>query len=459
MDIKIKMQTVLKGEKGCLSKEDIVKGLKKAVVEIVENGGGYYIDQRFLDKLIDKVATEFDSRIPKEYDYEFNRVVAGLMGATCYMPDTFEKLNNKPIENILGIATQVENSGHHSTFGHSFLTLEISGIPKALAMVLNNEKDYNTSEKSARYTKLKDIEPRQNALYSKWVDIFEREIKKLYPDGSNKFFDPEGKKARKLAQENARYMVSAFTNTNMVYSTNFRQLNYIAHWMEAQIAKPENNFYANLRDEMQEFVDWTKDMNLYSAKLTDGKNRNFSLFGDPILKKIYSSNYQGVYKMSIACLAQNQRHRTINSSIDNLRFVNDFGKIKDFYIPPIIRSNEELKNDYLRDIASVSEFLPQGTLLNVNEAGSFGDFILKTDERLCACAQKEIRDLTLMQAREYRDALSEEARTLEDKDLRKVAQKYADKLTKVASGARCKAGYTCKAPCGFLDGINLESEV
>lgn len=296
MDISIKMHTVMKGEKGCLTKEEIVNNLQDSAREFCTEDS--YMGENFT-KFIDRVGDEFAGRIPKIYNYDFNRLVAGLMGATCYMPENFEKLNSKPVENILNIATQVENSGHHSTFGHSFLTLEISGLPKALAMVLNNEKEYNTSEKSARYTVMKDIEPKQNALYEKWVNIFEREIKKLYPDGSNKFFDEKGKKARKLAQENARYLISVFTPTNMEYSTSFRQLNYICHWMEGEIEKPENKFYEQLIPSMQEFVEFCKDRNIYSERLFDGKDRGFSLFDEPVLKTVYSSNYQGMYKMSL----------------------------------------------------------------------------------------------------------------------------------------------------------------
>ena len=144
---------------------------------------------------------------------------------------------------------------------------------------------------------MKDIEPRQNALYDKWVNIFEQEIKKMYPNGSSKFFDENGKKARKLAQENARYLISVFTPTNMVYSTSFRQLNYLCHWFEDEIKQPSNNFYASIVPSMQEFVDFCKDKNLYSDKLDDRKDRTLSLFDEPVLKTIYSSNYQGVYKM------------------------------------------------------------------------------------------------------------------------------------------------------------------
>jgi len=271
--------------------------------------------------------------------------------------------------------------------------------------------------------------------------------------------DENGKKARKLAQENARYLISVFTPTNMVYSTSFRQLNYLCHWFEDEIKQPSNNFYASIVPSMQEFVDFCKDKNLFSDKLDDRKDRTLSLFDEPVLKTIYSSNYQGVYKMSFACLAQEQRHRTIDYSINKFTFVNDFSKITEFYIPPIIAGNERLRDEYLKDIATVAEFLPQGTLLDVSEAGSYKNFILKAKERLCACAQKEIRDLTLVQTKEYANALDDEAETFASEETRKQARRMSNKLTSMSNGSRCRAGYKCKSPCGFIDGINLESLV
>ena len=460
MEIKIKMKSTLEGEKGCFTKEEVAVVVKEILDKYGVNEGYSIGKETFNQIIIDEIANEFANRIPREYGQDLNRMIAGLMGATCYMPETFEILNKKPDENILRIASQVLNNRHHSTYGHSFLTLEISNIPKALAMVLNNEKDYNTSEKSARYTRMHDIEPKQNALYNKWLEIFEEEIKKAYPNGSNPFFDEGGKKARKLAQENARYMISVFNPTNMVYTTNFRQLNYIAHWFEEQIANPENNFYKELIPSMQEFVAWTKENDIYMDKLEDGKQRELSLFGDPMLKTEYSSSYQTTYKMSFACLAQEQRHRTISYNIDKLKFVNDFEKNKEFYIPPILKRNPKLVEEYLKDISSVAECLPQGTLLTVGERGTMENFILKSQERLCACAQKEIRDITINQAGCYLKALKKDSKDEKLDDGQKVTyKKYIDKFSKITKGSRCMSGYECTSPCGFKDGVLLESDI
>ena len=423
----------------------------------------------------------------KPYDLNMNRIVAGLMGATCYMPDTFDKLNSKTEEQVLKIAEIVEANNHHSTFGHSFVTLEISGIPKALAMVLNNEHDYNTSEKSARYTIMKDVEPKQKQLYDKWTQIFKAEIEKRYPSGSNPFFDENGRKAQKLAQENARYMISVFTPTNMVYTVSFRQLNYIAHWMEYQITHPDNAFYEALKQDMQQFVNFCKNNQLFADRLEDHKGRGFQLFGSPLLEEVYSNTFQGSFKMSFACLAQAQRHRTLDHRISSLTFQGDFAKNQEFYVPPIIADNSSLRDEYLSDISSVAYALPQGTMLEVIESGTLENFILEAKERLCSCAQKEIRDLVYNQAKKYLYNLkiklselmsdgeayfAEKQKSLfminvegflKEKELFNqqvsIYEKYIAELENICKGARCKSGYKCTSPCGFKEGIDLESLV
>ena len=414
------------------------------------------------------------------YDLHFNRVVAGLMGSTCYMKDTFEQLQSKSIRNILTIANVVEQNGHHSTFGHSHLTLEISGIPKALAMVLNNEKEYCTSEKSARYTVMTDVEPTQLELYNKWKEIFVEEISKRYGN-CRPFFDAKGTKVEKLAQENARYMISVFTPTNMVYTTSFRQLNYLAHWFEKEIANTNSNsFYAGIKKEMQEFVDLVKENGLYSEFLEDHKDRKLSLFGKGILKdQLSSSVYSIGYAASLACLAQEHRHRTINYHIDEYLFEHSNPV---FFVPPILKDSK-LVNMWHEDAAKVSEFIPQGRLIPIIETGETSDFLLKAMERECAQAQWEIMDKTRQMAKRFSNALGEELKAgkeiiytgfleegllspdeievavLDTNETLKGIEEMKEKFDKLSVGARCTAGYKCTSPCGFAEGINLERKI
>lgn len=392
------------------------------------------------------------------FNNEYNEYLAGLMGGTCYMKDNFETLLAQPAEKHISRGKMVAESGHHSCFGHSHLTLEISGVPKIFAMILNNEKEYNTSEKSGRYTIIKDPNDNEN-LYDKWLDIFTKEIRKIYkPD--NYFTDI---KVKKLAQENARYLNSIYLpGTSLVYTTSYRQLNYLAKWMQDQINKPQNAIYKALKEYFKTFVKFIKDNNLYSESVADdNKGRRFSLFNTAFVKKYYDYTYQTNYKCTFVALADLQRHRTLNYFIDNnsvKNFVN--GKKQDFYIPPIIKNNPELKQEWLTDMKKKSvNDIPQGALINVFESGTFDNFLLKAKERLCSCVQLEVLHIVKKTTKEYTDSLS----SLHYHAVKKPDQKYyLNLLTTIEpfnKGSKCLAGYNCKTPCGFAQGIKCTRKI
>ncbi|MBO5394458.1 MAG: FAD-dependent thymidylate synthase [Clostridia bacterium] len=403
------------------------------------------------------------------YDHYFNQIVAGLMGSTCYMKDTFADLENKRIKDIRVIAKTVENNGHHSTFGHSHLTLEITGIPKLLAMILNNEQEYNTSEKSARYTQMDDIAEDESELFHKWKAIFEKEIARRYAT-KQPFFDAKGVKISKLAQENARYMISSYTPTNMVYTTSFRQFNYICHWFEDVIASNNpNEVYAQLIPYMSEFVQWFKDNGLYGENLADGKDRKLSFFGEPLIKETRNSDVFAIKnELSVAALAQSHRHRTNHHHISEFEF---FNRERKYFVPPIIKGTD-LEPQWLADIKSVEKAFPQGTLLPVVEKGTTSNYLMKAKERVCVLAQKEIRDMTQEQCKEFAKALESEIQQL-DKEMftkdpvmlqllmakKASVQAMLDKFSKMSKTARCTAGYHCTSPCKFGEGVSLTSLV
>ena len=100
--------------------------------------------------------------LPKEEALDFSGKSAGI----CYLPDTLETLFAEPAEKTERRVNGNLQSGHHSVFGHATYNLSFEGIPKILAMILNNEKIYNTSEKSARYTKMEPSEEEKDGVYS-----------------------------------------------------------------------------------------------------------------------------------------------------------------------------------------------------------------------------------------------------------------------------------------------------
>ena len=107
--------------------------------------------------------------MPKDEAVDFSGKSAGI----CYLPDTVETLFAEAPEKTQRRADGNIKSGHHSVFGHPTYNLCLEGIPKILAMILNNEKIYNTSEKSARYTHM-EPSPQEKELNIQNLKIKER---------------------------------------------------------------------------------------------------------------------------------------------------------------------------------------------------------------------------------------------------------------------------------------------
>ena len=357
--------------------------------------------------------------MPKDEAVDFSGKSAGI----CYLPDTLETLFAEAPEKTQRRADGNIKSGHHSVFGHPTYNLSLEGIPKILAMILNNEKIYNTSEKSARYTHM-EPSPQEKELYEKWIEIFKEQILTQYP----KF---EDKRALKLAQENARYLISVFTPaTVMEYTVNFGQLNYIINWAKDYIKNAEeNSFSIKLKETFKEFLAAMPDLEIEGLD-SRNKNRNFSLFAQRKNRnEEFGENYSVTYLASFAQLAQAQRHRTLSYEITLL----DEPK---YYVPPII-AGTNLEKEWLKDISSLKEFFPQGMLVQVNERGTIENFVLKCMERLCGFSQLEIMQETKNIMNKYLEA------TKDKPELYQYLLPYS-------RGARCTfPGWKCDSPCVF----------
>lgn len=357
--------------------------------------------------------------MPKDEAVDFSGKSAGI----CYLPDTVETLFAEAPEKTQRRADGNIKSGHHSVFGHPTYNLCLEGIPKILAMILNNEKIYNTSEKSARYTHM-EPSPQEKELYEKWIEIFKEQILIQYP----KF---EDKRALKLAQENARYLISVFTPaTVMEYTVNFGQLNYIINWAKDYIKNAEENtFSIKLKETLKEFLAAMPDLEIEGLD-SRNKNRNFSLFAKRKNRnEEFGENYSVTYLASFAQLAQAQRHRTLSYEMTLL----DEPK---YYVPSII-AGTKLEKEWLQDISSLKEFFPQGMLVQVNERGTIENFVLKCMERLCGFSQLEIMQETKNIMNKYLEA------TKDKPELYQYLLPYS-------RGARCTfPGWKCDSPCVF----------
>ena len=368
-------------------------------------------------KVIASTKTGYD--LPKQEAIDFSGKSAGI----CYLPDTIETLFAESPEKTARRANNTIKSGHHSVFGHPTYNLILEGIPKILAIILNNEKKYDTSEKSARYTHMEPSEE-EKELYEKWIKIYKKQIVLKYPNF-------EEKRAQKLAQENARYLISIFTPaTIMEYTVSFGQLNYIIGWARDYInSDVDDDFSLRVKDVLKDFLKAIPDLEVKG--LNSGmKNRKFSLFAtDRTRYEEFGENYSINYLASFAQLAQVQRHRTLSYEMKLLQK-------PQYYIPPIIR-NTELEKMWLDDISSLEEFYPQGMMVHVNERGTIENFILKCTERICGAVQLETMEQTMQTLSKYMEGTKDKI-------------ELYNYLLPYSKGARCTfPGWKCNSPCVF----------
>ncbi len=365
-------------------------------------------------------STKIGYELPKEEALDFSGKSAGI----CYLPDNAEKLFLEEEEKTKKRVDRTIKSGHHSVFGHPHYNLLLEGVPKILAMILNNEKVYNTSEKSARYTVMQPSDD-EKELYEKWIEKYQKIISDKYPE-----FDE--KKIKKLAQENARYLISVFTPaTVMEYTTNFCQLNYIIHFCENYIKDENKNskFDIKLKKVFEEFLSQLPNIKVEGLD-ADLKNREFSFFAKRERKEEFGENYCTTYLATFSEFAQAQRHRTLSYEIS-------FLEENQFFVPPIIKGTK-WEEEWKKDIKSLEENFPQGMLIKINERGTVENFVLKCTERLCGAAQLEIMNQTRETMSKYLE---------ETKNTNTEVYEY---LLPYSKGARCTfPRFRCTSPCIF----------
>ena len=379
------------------------------------------------------------------YNKEDAIKLSGKFAGVCYNPEGFRELITEDDAKTMNRVNLTMNNGHLSVYDHQWISFDMQNIPKILAMILNNEHMYTTSEKSARYTKVEKqegsiITDKEIKLYDKWREIFEEKIDEEY---GNVFKEI---KIKKLAQENARYLITVFMPTKMVYTTSLRQINYLATIMFNYVKQADlsNKFERELAKSIQSFLRELNRLNVLEPRLMrNEKNRKVSLFGKNINlnNHYYGDVYSTNYKSSLAYLAQAQRHRTLHY---NMEFLEE----PEFYVPPIISDSVILKNEWKEDMMRVKDVVPQGEIVKIHEAGMQEDFVLKLKERLCSAAQLEI-------ARQTKEILNEYLATVKvtDSDLYEEMEPYSH-------GARCTfSDYECPQPCGFNEGITLKRRI
>lgn len=293
--------------------------------------------------------------------------------------------------------------------------------------------------------------------------------------------------SRKKAQENARYVLSVFTrSTTMGYSTSLRQWNYIYDWCQKFIDQfmprldesyanalagendavtivykgtdtPVTYFERELYFDMLKISNFIYD-NLYVEELRDTKNRYFEFLVNcsgeenhpmqhydlssfepnaytgkfEIDENTHSKDdiidtvYQVAYPASFVHIAQAERHRTLQYFM----FYNPHSKNVNWFVPPVIK-NTKYEDEWIADLESVKDIVPQATQVMIVETGHISKFILKCEERLCSKAQWEIMYQTKLTAERFLEVVKSEHCSM-------VFSTYANKLCNSHGGVATK---------------------
>lgn len=377
-----------------------------------------------------------------EFDKEAAIKYSAKLAGECYEPEGWSKLkseDNKKTEKRIGLTLGLE---HATPYEHIGIGVEIVNLPKILAMVLNNERQCSTSEKSARYTPIDsttdpNISYKEGHLYNKWMDIFRAIIKDKYGYIHN------DSKIEKLAQENARYLVSVFASTKMIHTVPWIQLNRIVSYMLKYMSKENKTDFDNrLIESFKQFINCFEKLNVLDERaMSNRKERELSLFGAKKVEERFGDSYSTNYKGSFVQLAQAHRHRTIEYDME-------FLEEKEYFVPPILTENQALVDEWLYDISSVAYAYPQGEKVSINECGTYGKFILKTKERFCSAALLETMYQTKDTLIKYKKALEEANHWL------------ASDIALYSKGARCTfPDYFCANDCKFAEGKTLVRKI
>lgn len=418
---------------------------------------------------------------PEELDAM--KTFSGKNAGICYLKETFTGAEALSAVKCTNRFLSTTKNGHHSIADHTKIEVLFENCSKMLAIILNSLQDYCTSEKSGRFTEMTGNSPREVELYSKWKGIFRQVLLEQNPtlddkslqgyvraktadetafvvngvcDAYSDLVEQAREKltlpSEKMAKENARYILSIFTHsTTFGYTTSLRQWNYIYDWAKKYLddTTDDNFFDKNLREEMSELMDFI-GANLYVDNLRDTKGRCFEFLTDnagvgkhPISSLDLSVNeievsgvaYTISYFCSYCSIAQLERHRTLKYfMIMDKSCPTEYG----FFTPEFIIGTK-WESEWLEDLLSVKDLIPQATLIKVVETGFIGDFLLKCKERLCGAAQFE----TMTVVHDVADELVRNRHANDVVDA--YVAEFADSDGRLRT--KCEMCGGCKLPC------------
>lgn len=292
--------------------------------------------------------------------------IAGAAASLCYDENTntgLAKYLNETKEEKVKRGKTMINVGHGSPLEHYTVSFVLENISKIQSIILNNQKLYSLTERSFRYTKPSKL----NSNYDKWFNIF-----------------VENNYTKKVAKENARYMLSLFDKISTAYYTmNIRQINVLLRMLEETIyeapqALPVFDLY--IVNELKELYEV---LSIFDLGINKSRYQKLNLFEyeNHVQNNYIHGNTYGVSStISAVGLGQIQRHRTINYFAKPVKFK--------YYIPKCV-SSINMVDDWIKDLQKI--FYPNAICFNIFEEGYVSDFMMKYEIRNTPHVQKEVK--------------------------------------------------------------------
>ena len=133
-----------------------------------------------------QVEDEYEKRTGEKKSYaqimrnEF-LISAGKAAGICYMPDDYFEKGIQDDEKAYKRGIKTLSTGHKTVGEHDHVSF-IMRVPKIICILLNSIQIYNTSEKSSRYTVMKETSEKPSKSYQlcqKWSTMFQEAIRNV----------------------------------------------------------------------------------------------------------------------------------------------------------------------------------------------------------------------------------------------------------------------------------------
>ena len=289
----------------------------------------------------------------------------GRIAGMNMMNESYEKMLDEERTKTQRRIKQTKSNGIHSVYAHNSITLYLDRVPKIILLILKSLKQ----EVSEGVVYEDETSSKTKILYKKWVDIFKNKLTKVYKQENPNITDIA---LTNIAKYYADYMTSIFAPVSMVYTTNYKAINYLISAFECMISKAnKSDFEEKVTPYIQDLVANLKGLPFYDEELASNRFAGgLNLFADDKPTEEYFGDiYSTSYDASMLELCESFDFKALDFSM----------RVKEgeYYIPEIIADSESFSELWISDLKELEGTYPEATMITVHETGTLSAFLTK----------------------------------------------------------------------------------